>query len=95
MHFCQLLDEFPLCDLLHIGHQHLLLMIAHVEDCLQVFSLFLFTPIEGQIENQLEEVGELLGVAGFDQENPFDPLLLLLAVVVDNHLRDGFVVTLS
>ena len=95
MHFCQLLDEFPLHDLLHIRHQHLLFMIVHVDDLLQIFFFFLLIRIKGQVEDELEDVDELLSVAGLDQENLFDPLLLLLAVVVDNHLRDGFVVTLS
>ena len=70
-------------------------MIVHVDDLLQIFFFFLLIRIEGQVEDELEDVDELLSVAGLDQENLFDPLLLLLAVVVDNHLRDGFVVTIS
>lgn len=91
----QLLNKLPLHNLLDERHQLLLLVLLHVDDLLQIFLFLKFIRLEGQVQNQLENVAELFGVGGFDEEDPSDPLLLFFGIVVGDDFGDGLIVPLS
>lgn len=91
-HFDQGADELPLHDLVHVGHEDLLLPVLHADDLLDVSLLLLVVVVEGHVQHQLEDVSELLRVGQTGQEHLLHPLLLPVAVVVRDHSAYALVV---